>query len=134
MSHLIVPPKPSNKLRGWIGVDLDGTLVKYDHWRGPEHIGEPIPAMVERVKKMIDDGVDVRIFTARVWSDGSAEGDANARAARLAIAQWCNETFGKVLQITNVKDYGMLTLFDDRCMRVETNTGRVVDHFPENPA
>jgi len=34
----------------WIGVDLDGTLAKYGEWRGVEHIGEPIPPMVDRVK------------------------------------------------------------------------------------
>jgi hypothetical protein len=33
-----------------IGVDLDGTLAKYGEWRGVEHIGEPIPPMVDRVK------------------------------------------------------------------------------------
>ena len=26
-------------MKGWIGVDLDGTLAQYDHWRGIEHIG-----------------------------------------------------------------------------------------------
>lgn len=30
----------------WLGVDLDGTLAVYDKWRGIEHIGAPIPAMV----------------------------------------------------------------------------------------
>ena len=38
------------KNRGWIGVDLDGTLAMYDQWAGAGHIGEPIPLMVERVK------------------------------------------------------------------------------------
>lgn len=35
--------------KGWIGVDLDGTLAHYEGWKGVEHIGEPIPAMVERI-------------------------------------------------------------------------------------
>ena len=35
---------------GWIGVDLDGTLAEYHGWKGSEHIGPPIPLMVERVK------------------------------------------------------------------------------------
>jgi len=26
--------------RGWIGVDLDGTLALYDRWRGIEHVGD----------------------------------------------------------------------------------------------
>ena len=51
---------------GWIGVDLDGTLAEYDGWVGPQHIGKPVPLMVDRVKRMLDYGEDVRIFTARV--------------------------------------------------------------------
>ena len=38
--------------RGWIGVDLDATLAYYDGFKGPEHIGEPIPQMVDRVKRV----------------------------------------------------------------------------------
>ena len=37
----------------WIGVDLDGTLAEWDGWKGHEHIGPPIPAMLERVKRWI---------------------------------------------------------------------------------
>jgi hypothetical protein len=36
---------------GWIGVDLDATLAKYDGWKSADHIGEPIPAMVDRVSR-----------------------------------------------------------------------------------
>lgn len=35
---------------GWYAVDLDGTLAHYDGWRGEDHIGDPIPPMVERIK------------------------------------------------------------------------------------
>ena len=31
-----------NEDKAWIGVDLDGTLARYDGWKGIEHIGEPI--------------------------------------------------------------------------------------------
>ena len=33
-----------------IAVDLDGTLAYYDKFRGKDHIGKPIPKMIERVK------------------------------------------------------------------------------------
>lgn len=36
---------------GWIGVDLDGTLAHYDRWRGIDHVGDPVPAMMNRVKE-----------------------------------------------------------------------------------
>lgn len=51
--------------RGWVGFDLDGTLAKYDHWLGCEHVGDPILPMVERVKAKIAEGYEVRIVTAR---------------------------------------------------------------------
>lgn len=122
--RLIVPPRMSPK-PGWIGVDLDGTLAQYDRWRGPDHIGAPVPQMLERVKRWLAEGRDVRIFTARVWSDGTPERDAEARLARLSIAKWCKEHLGQVLAITNIKDYGMVELYDDRAVRVESNTGKL---------
>lgn len=110
---------------GWIGVDLDGTLVLYGDWKGPEHVGEPVPLMLERVKRWIDSGVEVRIFTARVcqWKDGNKDVDK----VRAAIDAWCLKHVGTVLPITCEKDYQMVELWDDRAVQVEKNTGRRVD-------
>lgn len=113
---------------GWIAVDLDGTLAVYDKWKGPAEIGEPVPAMLERVQRWLAEGRDVRIFTARVSSDGSLDRSAEARLARHAIAAWCSKHVGQVLPITNVKDYAMIELWDDRAVQVEANTGKVVGH------
>lgn len=52
--------------KGWYGFDLDGTLAKYDGWKGIDHIGEPVEMMVARIKKMHDEGKVVKILTARV--------------------------------------------------------------------
>ena len=38
--------------------------------------------------------------------------------------------FGVVLPVTNVKDWHMLELWDDRAVQVEPNTGRRVDGEP----
>ena len=111
---------------GWIGVDLDGTLAEYDGWKGPLHIGAPVPAMVERVKHWLAFGAIVKIFTARVYSDGSPTRDAEVMGARAAIERWCVEHLGFSLPVTNVKDFGMITLYDDRCVQVELNTGRLI--------
>lgn len=102
---------------GWVGVDLDGTLAHYGKWAGGL-IGAPIPAMVARVKSMLDRGIDVRIFTARV-SDGDP---ATVRAVEL----WCAEHIGRVLPVTNVKDFAMVALYDDRAVAVQKNTGVVL--------
>ena len=102
--------------RGWIGVDLDGTLANYDEWRGVEHIGSPIPAMLERVKRWLKEGQEVRIFTARVAGIDHLQ-------ARHYIRKWCREHVGFELPITATKDYGCIEIWDDRAVQVVPNTG-----------
>ena len=104
---------------GWIAVDLDGTLAHYEHGRGPDHIGTPIPAMLERVKQWLSEGRDVRIFTARVKGWKGTSGAIERR-----IRQWCKEHLGCEIPITCEKDLGMIELWDDRCVQVITNTGK----------
>lgn len=112
----------SGAARGWIGVDLDGTLAEYNGWKGETHVGAPVPAMVDRVKRWLADGhYDVKIFTARV----SGPGD-EAVAARGAIEKWCLMHIGAVLPITCRKDYAMVELWDDRAVQVRPNTGEPV--------
>lgn len=118
-------------MSGWIGVDLDGTLAHYGGWVGPDHIGEPITPMVERVKRWLAEGKEVKIFTARV--DGGTValnmGDDNGKHfesvehVRTTIQNWCEKHIGVRLPVTNQKDYGMIELWDDRAVRVKINTG-----------
>lgn len=107
----------------WIGVDLDGTLAYYDKFRGPAHIGVPIPLMVNRVKHWLEQGKRVKIFTARVWDNGTTRNKEEATKARIAINKWCLKNLGQVLEITNIKDYDMIELWDDRAFGVEKNKG-----------
>lgn len=113
--------KPSGQSYGWTGVDLDGTLAYYDHWRGIEHIGEPIAPMVERVKHWLAEGRIVKIFTARVAEHN------DAWPVRQFINAWCLEHIGRVLEVTNVKDMAMVELWDDRAVQVVVNTGERAD-------
>lgn len=115
-------------MRGWIGVDLDGTLAKYDGWHGPDHVGEPIEPMVALVKDWLLSGKEVRIFTARVSTDGSAGRTGDVRVATWAIRDWCKKHLGQELPITCSKDFGMQVLYDDRCVQVESNTGRLISN------
>ena len=108
---------------GWIGVDLDGTLAIYDGWKGPEHIGEPVPLMVGRVKDWIAAGHEVRIFTARVSHDGTPNRMDESKKAFFAIRKWCEAHVGVPLEVTNEKDYACIEIWDDRCVQVEENTG-----------
>ncbi len=113
------------KTPGWIAVDLDGTLAHYDGWKGIEHIGEPIPAMLARVKQWIADGKTVKIFTARADPKQS-----NYHAAIAFVKVWCITHLGVALEITNAKDLAMIELFDDRCVQIVPNTGLRVDGKP----
>lgn len=108
---------------GWIGVDLDGTLAMYGGFQGIETIGEPIKPMVDRVKKWIADGKTVKIFTARMHGHGMALIGGGVADVKTPIEQWCLKHIGKVLEVTNAKDFGMIELWDDRCVQVEANTG-----------
>jgi hypothetical protein len=103
-------------MSGWIGVDLDGTLAEYGGWKGPDSIGKPIPAMLNRVLDWLNAGQEVRIFTAR----------ASVPEQIPFVVEWCKTHLGRELPVTNVKDFGMVTLYDDRCVQVETNTGRLI--------
>lgn len=104
----------------WIGVDLDGTLAHYDGWRGHAEIGDPIPEMVARVKAWIAEGKTVKVFTARVSTTDAQEREE----ARLAIYQWTQLYIGEPLAVTCRKDFSMIELWDDRAVRVVTNTGK----------
>jgi hydroxymethylpyrimidine pyrophosphatase-like HAD family hydrolase len=108
-------------MNGWIGVDLDGTLTVYDDCLGTSQIGEPVLAMLERVKKWLQRGIDVKIFTAR-----ASFKNPNRQKDIRVIKAWCAKHIGIELEVTAEKDYGMIQLWDDRCVQVITNTGEVV--------
>ena len=111
---------------GYIAVDLDGTLAVYNEWEGLCTIGEPVPLMVKRVKKWLEEGKRVKIFTARVGPQDLSRkvSEYDVAAARTAIENWCLVQLGQKLEITNEKDFAMIELWDDRCVPVEKNTGR----------
>lgn len=109
----------------WIGVDLDGTLAHYDGWAGPTHIGEPIWPMVERVKRWLAEGRKVKIFTARVSGYPTPEDLAPVVGA---IVTFLHRSGLPTLDITCVKDYGMVELWDDRAVQVAANTGQPVGY------
>ncbi len=112
-----VPDGSGQKIpRVWTGVDLDGTLAYFDRMSSYDKVGEPVPAMLALVKKMINNGVRVKIFTARVEDPEQLP----------IIREWLKDNNLPELEITNVKDFNMRMLYDDRCIQVERNTGRLI--------
>ena len=110
-------------MSGWIGVDLDGTLARYEGFQGVDTIGEPIAPMVDRVKKWLASGKEVRIFTARMHGHLMPLASGGIADVLTPIQNWCEKHIGVVLDVTNKKDFGMEELWDDRCVQVEANTG-----------
>lgn len=102
-----------DELDGWIGVDLDGTLAAYDHWRGHHQIGAPIPEMAKRVMRWVTEGRTVKIFTAR----------ASNPECIPPIKQWLEDNGFPPFEITNIKDFQMDELWDDRAVQVQFNRG-----------
>ncbi len=101
---------------GHILVDLDGTLAYYDRWHGPQHIGEPIPLMAERVHNWLKEGIEVKIFTARATEPEKIP----------YIKDWLiKHGFGD-LEVTNAKDFKTIEIWDDRAVHVNKNTGELI--------
>lgn len=103
------------KDKPWIAVDLDATLAHYGGWKGINHIGEPIPTMVAKVKGWLAAGKTVKVFTARLHNNG------NRNKVVAPIKRWCKKHLGQELDVTNVKTQGMVELWDDRAFNAPKN-------------
>ena len=117
------PEDPASEARNgngtsdpWTGVDLDGTLAVWDGTSSLDRIGPPVPPMMTFVRRMVENGIRVKIFTARASDPNQIP----------KIQKWLEKNGLPPLEITNIKDYSMERLYDDRAVQVEPNTGRVI--------
>ncbi len=104
-----------DRLPGWVGVDLDGTLAEALPSFHPEIIGRPLEPMMEKVKEMLLVGYEVRIFTARATMGAGAIS---------AVKAWLHRNGLPDLPVTATKDAELMFFYDDRAIQVEHNTGR----------
>lgn len=121
MSSLLFTLLEGDEEDGWIGVDLDGTLAKHTGYKGATKIGEPIPAMVNRIRRWVGHGKKVKIFTARADDERSVN----------AIKKWLKDNELPDLEVTNLKDCKMTELWDDKAIGVVKNTGKVKESVAE---
>lgn len=103
---------------GWLGVDFDGTLASYDGWSND--LGAPVPKMVQRVKRWLREGKEVRIVTARARVGDESHNQVSK------LHDWSNEHLGQALEVTANKDHEMIVLYDDRAKEVVPNEGTLV--------
>jgi len=127
-------PQIIHILHGWYGFDIDKTLAHADDPTDIMQIGEPIPEMVERLKQMLREGKNVKIFTARVamtsaYSSVSQRFDdpSFVQEQIKLIHDWCAKHIGCILPVTAVKDFACIEIFDDRAKQVVPNTGELVE-------
>lgn len=93
--------------KGWIGFDLDNTLATDTPFRRDDSlIGYPKDGMVKVARELIENGEDVRIFTARAYKMDTL--------TKIAIENWCLIHLGKILPIQAHKDHDLLYFFDDK--------------------
>lgn len=107
------PAAESSQKKGWIAVDLDGTLAYYHSWRGLDHIGKPVKAMLERVRRWLEEGYEVRIFTAR----------ASSPELIAPVEAWLKKQKLPALIVTNELDADCIELWDDRCVQLIEDSG-----------
>ena len=108
---------------GWIGFDIDGTLaIDLPNRSNDTEIGEPIQPMVDKARELINQGKDVRIFSARAFQP-----DLYLRTdVYHAIRKWCIKHIGRPLPIVYYKDHNLDWYYDDKAIAVEYNTGKIL--------
>lgn len=119
-------------MKGWHGVDLDGTLAHYEGWSDGQ-IGAPIPKMAARVRTWIANDEEFAIVTARVsvpaglFGEVRRQREEEVKVQRVLIREWVFQHFGVWVRVTSEKDFAMIDLYDDRAIQVIPNTGERVD-------
>lgn len=109
----IAPMNLNYKKHKIIAVDLDGTLCRYNGWQGMDHIGDPVPGMLRRVKGWLKQGHEVVIFTARAEDPDAVP----------FIKDWLSKQGMGHLEVTCEKSMRFDEIWDDKAVAVKTNTG-----------
>jgi hypothetical protein len=97
-----------------IAVDLDGTLARLlpgDFDR--KKIGKPVPKMVRKVRRALDNGHKIIIFTAR------ASEPVNIKP----VKDWLKDNDLPDLKVTHEKTPDMDEFWDDKAKGVKKNEG-----------
>lgn len=106
----------------YVAFDLDGTLAVHKSGDSTDHVGEPIPAMVELARQYLRAGVHVRVITARC---APVYSDAGEQAAMVSawLAKHVTYDMPYDIRVQGYKCGRMEKLYDDRAIGVVRNEG-----------
>lgn len=122
---------PEQEKQHCIFVDFDATMAEYEHWQGHQHLGEPVPEMVQKINDALAKGSKIVVFTARVYPGDSWQEALEATESYVFIASWCKQVFGSVFPITCLKTRWADEIWDDKGRGVVPNTGMFHEEFLE---
>lgn len=105
-----------------IALDFDKTLAYHESRWGVSRVGEPIPAMVEKVKEWLSKGYDITIFTVRMNRTGEALNEQIKM-----IDDFLIKTGLPILPKTATKQHEFSHIIDDRAYHVDPNSGIISD-------
>lgn len=108
---------------GWVGFDLDGTVAQYTEFKGWQHIGDPVPGMINFIKKLRASGIQCKIFTARCSAESRAIDGLTFEQVEKVIQDWTEKYIGERLPVTSEKGCSMICFFDDSAVQINKNTG-----------
>lgn len=106
--------------------DLNGTLVFHEKGtpvfdaEGRFIIGKPVNRMVRRIRRMLSEGMKIKIMSGSVGLGGN-----KAETAERTIKDWCKEHLGRELEVTATITPRCLGIFNDKAIPIVRNTGRV---------
>lgn len=105
-------------------VDLNGTLCYHEKGEpvfdaeGKFIIGKPINRMVRRVRKLLAEGLAVKIMSGSVGLGGE-----KAAEAERSIRAWCKTHIGRELPVSATITPRCLGMWNDKARGVLRNTG-----------
>jgi hypothetical protein len=101
-----------------IAVDFDGVIHQYDGWRDGSIYGEPIAGSFDAMMKMIHNGFNVVVFSARPAD----------QIRPWLIEKWPFKMF-PVPEVTNQKPIA-IAYIDDRAVPFTNNWPEILEKFP----
>ena len=111
-----------------IALDFDRTLATMED-DTLATIGQPIQPMIDQVKKWVEKGHEITIFTARVskwFKEGGERPDVFIMSQKMKINQFLVDNGLPIMKITANKSPLFTHFVDDKAVKVLPNKGIVI--------